>query len=50
MDRAGLIMVSHVEETLRKFCTAGIWLHEGKAHWFDRLDDALKAYNKSLTV
>jgi capsular polysaccharide transport system ATP-binding protein len=50
VDRAGLIMVSHSEETLRKFCTAGIWLHEGKAHWFDRLDDALKAYNKSLTV
>ena len=49
-DRAGLIMVSHGEGTLRKFCTAGIWLHEGKAHWFDRLDDALKAYNKSLTV
>jgi capsular polysaccharide transport system ATP-binding protein len=50
VDRAGLIMVSHSEETLKKFCTAGIWLHEGKAHWFDRLDDALKAYNKSLTV
>ncbi len=50
VDRAGLIMVSHSEETLRKFCTAGIWLHEGKAHWFDHLDDALKAYNKSLTV
>jgi capsular polysaccharide transport system ATP-binding protein len=50
VDRAGLIMVSHSEETLKKFCTAGIWLHEGKAHWFDRLDDALRAYNKSLTV
>jgi capsular polysaccharide transport system ATP-binding protein len=50
VDRAGLIMVSHSEETLKKFCTAGIWLHEGKAHWSDRLDDALKAYNKSLTV
>jgi capsular polysaccharide transport system ATP-binding protein len=50
VDRAGLIMVSHSEETLMKFCTAGIWLHEGKAHWFDRLGDALKAYNKSLTV
>jgi capsular polysaccharide transport system ATP-binding protein len=50
VDRAGLIMVSHAEGTLRKFCTAGIWLHEGKAHWFDRLDDALKAYKQSLTV
>ena len=50
VDRAGLIMVSHSEETIRKFCTAGIWLHEGKAHWFDRLDDALKAYKQSLTI
>jgi capsular polysaccharide transport system ATP-binding protein len=49
-DRAGLIMVSHGEDTLKKFCTAGIWLHEGKAHWFDRLDDALKAYKQSVAV
>ena len=50
VDRAGLIMVSHAEGTLRKFCTAGIWLHEGKAHWFDRLDDALKVYKQSLAL
>jgi capsular polysaccharide transport system ATP-binding protein len=49
-NRASLIMVSHADGTLKEFCTAGIWLHEGKAHWFDRLDDALKAYKKSLTV
>jgi len=47
-DRAGLIMVSHSESTLRQFCTAGIWLHEGRAHWFDRIDDALKAYKESM--
>lgn len=49
-DRAGLIMVSHGEGTLKKFCTAGIWLHEGRTHWFDRLDDALNAYKQSLTT
>lgn len=43
-DRAGLIMVSHGEGTLREFCQAGIWIHAGSAHWFDRIDDALKAY------
>jgi capsular polysaccharide transport system ATP-binding protein len=48
-DRAGLIMVSHGEGTLKDFCTAGIWLHEGKAHWFDKIDDALKQYKQSLT-
>jgi capsular polysaccharide transport system ATP-binding protein len=49
-SRASLIMVSHADGTLKEFCTAGIWLHEGKAHWFDRLDDALKAYKESLTI
>jgi len=48
VDRSGLIMVSHAEGTLRKFCTAGIWLDGGKAYWFDRLDDALRAYKQSL--
>lgn len=49
-NRASLIMVSHADGILKEFCTAGIWLHEGKAHWFDRLDDALKAYKQSLTI
>lgn len=47
-DRASLIMVSHGEGTLKQFCTAGVWIHDGKAHWFDRIDDALKAYKDSL--
>ncbi len=47
-DRAGLIMVSHGEGTLKQFCQAGIWIHQGRAHWFDQLDDALKAYRKHV--
>ena len=47
-DHASLIMVSHGESTLRQFCQAGIWIHEGKAHWFDQVDDALKAYKSAL--
>jgi capsular polysaccharide transport system ATP-binding protein len=43
-NRAGLIMVSHDEGALKQFCQSGIWIHEGKAHWFDEIDDALKAY------
>jgi capsular polysaccharide transport system ATP-binding protein len=46
-DHASLIMVSHGEGTLRQFCTAGIWLHDGHAHWFDDINDALKAYKDS---
>ena len=49
-DHASIIMVSHGESTLRQFCSAGIWIHDGKAHWFDQIDDALKAYKSSLTV
>ncbi len=48
-NRAGLIMVSHDEGTLKQFCQAGIWIHEGKAHWFDDIDDALKAYKESIS-
>ena len=26
--------------TLKQFCSACIWLHEGKAYWFDGINDA----------
>jgi capsular polysaccharide transport system ATP-binding protein len=42
--KASLIIVSHGESKLKKFCEAGIFIHEGQAHWFDAIDDALKAY------
>ncbi|MBY0444108.1 MAG: ABC transporter ATP-binding protein [Burkholderiales bacterium] len=47
-DKAGLIMVAHGEATLKQFCSAGIWIHEGKAHWFDQIDDALNAYKETI--
>lgn len=48
--RAGLIMVSHSEGTLKQFCSAGIWLSNGQAHWFDHIDDAIKAYKESISA
>jgi capsular polysaccharide transport system ATP-binding protein len=45
-DHASLIMVSHGEGTLKQFCSAGIWIHAGKAYWFDKIDDALNAYKE----
>jgi capsular polysaccharide transport system ATP-binding protein len=50
VGKASIIMVSHSEGTLRDFCQAGIWLHQGQAHWFDRIDDALRAYNDSTSL
>lgn len=47
-EKRSLIMVSHSEGTLRQFCQAGIWLHEGQAYWFDKLEDALKNYQESI--
>jgi len=50
VDRAGLIMVSHSDSTLREFCKAGIWLHEGRAIWFDDIEDALNSYKESIAA
>ena len=49
-NRAGLIMVAHDEGTLKEFCQSGIWITKGKVNWFDRIDDALKAYKESFST
>jgi capsular polysaccharide transport system ATP-binding protein len=41
-------MVSHAEGILKQFCSAGIWIDAGRAHWFDNIDDALRAYKESI--
>lgn len=46
-QRAGLIMVSHDETTLRTFCTEAVWLDRGQIHHFTSVDDALRAYRAS---
>ncbi|WP_165176577.1 ABC transporter ATP-binding protein [Desulfovibrio sp. ZJ369] len=45
--KASIIMVAHNDATLRAFCESGILLKDGKATWFDKLDDALLAYTES---
>jgi capsular polysaccharide transport system ATP-binding protein len=47
-SRSSLVMVSHGENLLREFCTSGIFLHQGHASWFEKLDDALSTYKESL--
>jgi capsular polysaccharide transport system ATP-binding protein len=47
-SKASVIMVSHDEATLKQFCQSAIWIHEGQAHWFDDLDEALKAYKSKI--
>ncbi len=48
VGQASLIMVSHGEGILRELCQAGIWLHEGQAHWYDDINEAIKMYHDSL--
>ena len=46
--KASIIMVAHNDATLKAFCESGIFLKDGKAVWFDKLDDALQAYKDSM--
>lgn len=50
VGQSSLIMVSHAEGILRDLCQAGIWLHQGKAIWFDDINDALQAYKESRQI
>jgi capsular polysaccharide transport system ATP-binding protein len=50
VGKSSIIMVSHGEGTLREFCEAGIWIHDGKAYWFDKIADALDAYKSTLSL
>lgn len=48
-NKASIIMVSHSESTLKRFCESGIFLYNGQATWYDKLDDALQAYKESYS-
>jgi capsular polysaccharide transport system ATP-binding protein len=46
-ERATLVVVSHNERTITRFCQAAVWLHEGKTYWFDSVRAAFRAYRGS---
>ncbi len=46
-DSASIIMVAHNDSVLKAFCQSGILLKNGKATWFENLDDALYAYKEN---
>jgi capsular polysaccharide transport system ATP-binding protein len=46
-ENAGLIMAvqgAQGEANLKRYCQSGIWLHEGKAVWYEDIHDAIDAY------
>jgi capsular polysaccharide transport system ATP-binding protein len=49
-EHAGIIMTAQGAQgadTLRRYCKSGIRVHDGKAEWFDNIEDALEAQKKS---
>lgn len=48
VGKASIIMVSHQEGMLKQLCQAGIVLDNGKATWFDDINDALADYNQRI--
>ncbi|MGO1616310.1 ABC transporter ATP-binding protein [Halomonas sp. H2] len=45
IGQASLIMVSHGEGILRDLCQAGLYLKQGKAHWYDDINEAIDTYH-----
>jgi len=49
IGKASIIMVSHAEGILKDLCQAGLWLHQGRAIWFDDINNAIEAYHQSTS-
>jgi capsular polysaccharide transport system ATP-binding protein len=50
-DRVGkssLIMVSHSEGILKDLCQAGVYLKDGRATWYDNVNDAIADYHRDV--
>lgn len=45
---AGLIMVSHANATLREYCTSGLVLDDGRAQYFDDIEEAIACHERNL--
>lgn len=46
IGKSSLIIVSHAVPILKDLCDAGVYIDQGRAHWFDDINDALKAYQQ----
>jgi len=47
-EHADLIVASHSEKVLKSHCDCALWLLEGRAQWFDSVDEAWREHEKSL--
>jgi capsular polysaccharide transport system ATP-binding protein len=46
VGRSSLIMVSHSEGILKDLCEAGIFINDGRAYWYDDINEAIDEYHK----
>ena len=46
---SGLLMVSHSPATLKEFCDCGIVLENGRAQFYEDIDEALSAHEQNLS-
>jgi len=50
LDRAGSIVVSHSESTLRSICSSGAVLENGHLHYYDNIEDAIAHHSENMKV
>ncbi len=48
LHHAGAVVVSHSAGFLRRVCQSGVVLEEGRAAWFDDIDEALSVHRRML--
>jgi len=46
IEQSQILLVSHDMKTLKDLCHIGLLVHEGELHYFDHIDDAVKAYEE----
>jgi capsular polysaccharide transport system ATP-binding protein len=43
-ERAAVVLVSHSPSLVRELCQSAVWVHDGKADWFENVEEALEAH------
>ncbi len=46
IQNCNVLLVSHSMPILKEICQAGIVVHAGQMYYFDKIDDAIKTYDK----
>lgn len=49
-EKASLVFVAHNVQTLRKSCDSALFLHNGKASYYENIEDGIAAYDAYIEV